>query len=715
MTYSVLSDRLREALRLRQILPGLKLLKDNRETITTLGPEQRDAARLLAYVAMWVDLDYSYLDFVEGMLESLAPRASWKTLPFRDVVYLQLTDGIVAMHRRKPEAVRILNSALGMLEVEDCTDEIDCAQLIIVANYCKGRCYRHQGKYSLTEKYSQRAEELALNTPGAESSKPQVAVIEILKSWALWQKNKTKEAREEARKLLESAESALKDVDPLSYGNICSARGRSAMREGPAGYAQALSHFDDAIAQFKRLPRTIHPNFARAHVNKAFVHVLQAHQELIKLKGKPVLELGKARSDEIFTALAECCGRVQPVDDREKSALDAIKQEVQKKIDKSLADPEKFNTIVRRLVQAFEGFQAKAREQLREAEGVYKRLASSRGIGMCHLHRAFMHADAGDLRGLLDGVGTAEQERAYEIAASQALWACTSASAIDDLLACRALVLRCKIENKTRSMALQHHAFGPEKLRKAYFELQRARGVENLPWRDYGGEKLESNLQTLSDRLKRGAYGVRAERTGDVRDNGRQKSAAVALLEEKIADRAIEEISVSIRKTLSQHAERALDFARKAIELTEEKNIENKSLRASAYVWMGFTLHDCFQDPAAAEYYHKAQDILKSVPYSFVWEDFEELASRIDQSAIKSSFRKWLENPNGRSYEDLKGLIIEIVWRHENSSLEGFLRNLKIRRNKAIRWLQKTRHRPCSTVEAKVVKETKAKQHPVRK
>ena len=62
-------------------------------------------------------------------------------------------------------------------------------------------------------------------------------------------------------------------------------------------------------------------------------------------------------------------------------------------------------------------------------------------------------------------------------------------------------------DRKQRFTALLHHVYNPETLRAAYFNLKReaAPGVDGETWRHYG-EALESNLQDLSERLKRGAY-----------------------------------------------------------------------------------------------------------------------------------------------------------------------------------------------------------------
>ena len=62
-------------------------------------------------------------------------------------------------------------------------------------------------------------------------------------------------------------------------------------------------------------------------------------------------------------------------------------------------------------------------------------------------------------------------------------------------------------DKKLRFTALLHHIYNLETLRMAYFRLKKeaAPGVDGETWRHYG-EELETNLQDLSERLKRGAY-----------------------------------------------------------------------------------------------------------------------------------------------------------------------------------------------------------------
>ena len=69
--------------------------------------------------------------------------------------------------------------------------------------------------------------------------------------------------------------------------------------------------------------------------------------------------------------------------------------------------------------------------------------------------------------------------------------------------------------DKTRRFTtLLHHVYNIETLREAYFSLKRdaAPGVDEQTWQTYG-EHLDTQLEDLSLRLRRGAYRAKPVRT----------------------------------------------------------------------------------------------------------------------------------------------------------------------------------------------------------
>jgi len=90
-----------------------------------------------------------------------------------------------------------------------------------------------------------------------------------------------------------------------------------------------------------------------------------------------------------------------------------------------------------------------------------------------------------------------------------------------------------------------------DQLRAAYFPLKReaAPGVDGETWR-HCGENLETNLQGLSQRLRRGAYRAKPVRRAYIpKADGRRRPLGVPALEDKIVQRAVVEVLNAIYET----------------------------------------------------------------------------------------------------------------------------------------------------------------------
>lgn len=95
-------------------------------------------------------------------------------------------------------------------------------------------------------------------------------------------------------------------------------------------------------------------------------------------------------------------------------------------------------------------------------------------------------------------------------------------------------------DKKARFTSLMHHIYNLSTLREAYYGLKRdaAPGVDGETWRQYG-ENLESNLEELSARLRRGAYRAKpVRRVFIAKADGRQRPLGVTALEDKLVQRA---------------------------------------------------------------------------------------------------------------------------------------------------------------------------------
>lgn len=103
---------------------------------------------------------------------------------------------------------------------------------------------------------------------------------------------------------------------------------------------------------------------------------------------------------------------------------------------------------------------------------------------------------------------------------------------------------KAKEEKETRFTTLWHHVYDVDRLREAYFGLERksAAGVDGETWQQYG-QNLEENLRDLSERLKRGAYRAKPVRRVYLpKSDGRKRPIGVPALEDKIAQRSTVEV-----------------------------------------------------------------------------------------------------------------------------------------------------------------------------
>ncbi|MCL2661223.1 MAG: group II intron reverse transcriptase/maturase [Acidobacteriaceae bacterium] len=99
--------------------------------------------------------------------------------------------------------------------------------------------------------------------------------------------------------------------------------------------------------------------------------------------------------------------------------------------------------------------------------------------------------------------------------------------------------------------ALMHHIYSVETLRFAYAQIKRqaAPGVDGETWQNYG-EALETNLQSLSHRLRHGAYHAKPVRRVYIpKPDGRQRPLGVTALEDKLVQRATVEVLNAIYET----------------------------------------------------------------------------------------------------------------------------------------------------------------------
>jgi tetratricopeptide (TPR) repeat protein len=276
--------------------------------------------------------------------------------------------------------------------VQSLEEEIGDAELLAIANFWTGRCLRKTGQYDDALGYIERGEALALSC-----GYPQMAAImQATRSWLAFQKGKLNEAIA----ILRHAEEALSRTDDfLSRGNIQSAYGRIARRQGR--YERAVECLGRAIAEY-RLGAGEHLQLARALLNLAFVKRLLALQYQ-----KDVDQVSATRRSA-----------------REDGGTDRAREQ-----------------RIR-----IEQIRSEAHAELAESLAIYERRHNHRGIAGVHINKGFLCLDSGDL----------------ECAASDAAEAFRHGEDKSDyIVMARARTLQCIVENAALEEqlgdAVEHH------------------------------------------------------------------------------------------------------------------------------------------------------------------------------------------------------------------------------------------------------------------
>ncbi|MGC1385273.1 MAG: tetratricopeptide repeat protein [Candidatus Acidiferrales bacterium] len=251
-----------------------------------------------------------------------------------------MAEGLVAMRDESYErATRHFEKVLAL------QDEIQDKQVVAIAHYWLGRCLRRNARYADALGYVAKGRELALSLKFPKMA----AVMQVLEAWIAFQEGKP----DDAARILREAGDTLSDTDDyITLGNIASAYGRIARRQG--NHDLALSKFEVAIREYeKRDP--YNRNLARSFVNIAFV------KRLLALQWRNKIDSTAARRRRKRSAAAP--GISGGSQDRERLSL--------------LRD---------------ESF-----EHLKKARAIYDRYDDHRGNGNVFITLGYLHLDNGEL------------------------------------------------------------------------------------------------------------------------------------------------------------------------------------------------------------------------------------------------------------------------------------------------------------------------------
>lgn len=332
--------QLREDIAWRRIDSGLRSLAAHKELVESCDLRQKNAAILLGYFAQSVDIGFSGRGLLKRLLSRFSSACPEK-LSLLEYAHLRMADGLMAMSEEEfGKAIKCFETVLALEE------EISDKQMISITNFWMGRCLRRQGRYDDALGYVAKGRELALRLRYPKMA----AVMRVLEGWIAFQEGQP----EEAARILGEAEEVLADTDDyVTLGNISSAYGRIARRQGNS--AHALSKFEKAIEQYnKRDP--YNRNLARSFVNIAFVKRLLA----LHLGNKVDTEAAKFRKKRKGTAKSVAFPKL-----RGREQLTQLREE--------------------------------AFEHLARAREIYSRYDDHRGNGNVHVTLGYLNLDNGEL------------------------------------------------------------------------------------------------------------------------------------------------------------------------------------------------------------------------------------------------------------------------------------------------------------------------------
>jgi tetratricopeptide (TPR) repeat protein len=252
-----------------------------------------------------------------------------------------MAEGFVAMCEQEDEAA--IQHFQIVLAIQS---QIQDQDLITIANFWIGRCYRRLSRYQDALGYVIQAREVATKSKHFRT----VAVIQVLEGWILFQEGRTNEA---AKILSEADELLVETDDYVARGNLNSTYSRIARRNGD--FDEALRRSEIAIQEFKKRDEE-HRNLARSLVNNAFV------KRLLALELSEKIDTEAARSRNIP-------GERQPTNgfdiQRDRDRVKALREE--------------------------------ATRDLIEAGSISSRYHDYRGEGDVQITYAYLHLDDGDL------------------------------------------------------------------------------------------------------------------------------------------------------------------------------------------------------------------------------------------------------------------------------------------------------------------------------
>jgi tetratricopeptide (TPR) repeat protein len=368
-------QELRRLLQERQIGAGISLLAAYRPQLEEMKAGDRDSGVALGTLAQWVDVGYEGGELLDTLLAGFTIEKR-PLLPLADYIQLRMAEAVVAMrHQELPKALEHLSAVL-VLE-KDLSDP----RFAVIAGLWKARCLRKAGEYEQALEVTRQSMKLAENQGLAHLA----ALLRTLESWMVFQQGESKEAVQ----MLQEAEAVLRDTDDfITLGNIQSAYGRIALREGR--YDHAMQYFEASIELFQKR------SSLEGYLARSLTNIAQA---------KRFLALQLRRSIDAR---------------RERQRLNNQPELPADKKDKA-GQLERMHELLRH-----------AQADLAKADGIYRQRGDHHGTGNVDVNYAQICVELGDL-----DLAEKRASEAFDLGATKA----------DYLLMCRARVVQATVAN----------------------------------------------------------------------------------------------------------------------------------------------------------------------------------------------------------------------------------------------------------------------------
>ena len=372
------SDQLQDLRRLlqdRQIGAGISLLESHRPQLEQMKAGEHNTGVALGTLAQWVDVGYEGGDLLSQLLARF-PSDKRPSLALTDYLQLRLAEAAVAMRREDlPEALDHLRAVMVIEK------DIGDSRIAVTAGLWKARCLRKSGEYEQALEVTQESMKLA----EAEGLPHLAALLRTLESWMVFQRGESKEAV----RILQEAEAVLRETDDfITLGNIQSAYGRIALREGR--YDHAMQYFEASIELFQKR------SSLEGYLARSLTNIAQAKR---------------------FLALQLRCS----IDARrERQRLNNQPEPLEDKKDKA-GQLERMYELLRN-----------AQTDLAKADEIYRRRGNHHGIGNVDVNYAQICVELGDL-----DMAEKRASEAFDLASTKA----------DYLLMCRARIVQATVAN----------------------------------------------------------------------------------------------------------------------------------------------------------------------------------------------------------------------------------------------------------------------------